>query len=195
MVSNASEDLPEPDNPVNTISASRGISRSTFFRLCSRAPRTWIVLCASGTAGLLGLLMNVGLTQTPPTGNASRGSAHRREGRLNGPTAQMAGGVSHAGAARPNPIDVFSHRTRHNGQKNPEPHRAVQAAIAPVVAARRPVICCCPSFDVARHLMLPVICRCLSFVVGGGDEVRILLGAPLKCQKIIVAASAAREAP
>src|SRR5215475_10242177 len=43
--------------------------------------------------------------------------------------------------------------------------------------------------------MLPVICRCLSFVVGGGDEVRILLGAPLKCQKIIVAASAAREAP
>src|ERR1700761_8673424 len=39
MVSNASEDLPEPDRPVNTTSLSRGISRSTFFRLCSRAPR------------------------------------------------------------------------------------------------------------------------------------------------------------
>src|ERR1700716_4111097 len=39
MVSKASEDLPEPDKPVNTTSLSRGISRSTFLRLCSRAPR------------------------------------------------------------------------------------------------------------------------------------------------------------
>jgi len=31
--------LPEPDRPVNTTSLSRGISRSTFLRLCSRAPR------------------------------------------------------------------------------------------------------------------------------------------------------------
>ena len=47
MVSKASEDLPEPESPVNTTRASRGISRSTFFRLCSRAPRTWIVLVGS----------------------------------------------------------------------------------------------------------------------------------------------------
>ncbi|CFE46987.1 Uncharacterised protein [Mycobacterium tuberculosis] len=40
MVSNASEDLPDPDNPVKTISASRGRSRSTLRRLCSRAPLT-----------------------------------------------------------------------------------------------------------------------------------------------------------
>src|ERR1700738_1682658 len=39
MVSKASEDFPEPDRPVNTTSLSRGISRSTFLRLCSRAPR------------------------------------------------------------------------------------------------------------------------------------------------------------
>ena len=39
MVSKASEDLPEPDSPVNTTSWSRGMSRSTFLRLCSRAPR------------------------------------------------------------------------------------------------------------------------------------------------------------
>src|SRR5439155_8166904 len=39
MVSKASEDLPEPERPVNTTSLSRGISRSTFLRLCSRAPR------------------------------------------------------------------------------------------------------------------------------------------------------------
>src|SRR3954454_5951787 len=40
MVSNARLDLPEPDRPVNTISASRGRSRLTSRRLCSRAPRT-----------------------------------------------------------------------------------------------------------------------------------------------------------
>src|SRR5687767_2651301 len=42
MVSNASDDLPEPDSPVNTTSLSRGSSTSTFLRLCSRAPRTEI---------------------------------------------------------------------------------------------------------------------------------------------------------
>src|SRR5262245_9159674 len=65
MVSNAREDLPEPDSPVNTISASRGISRSTFLRLCSRAPRTWMVLWGSpaGRRLRLTLLMRRGLAQ------------------------------------------------------------------------------------------------------------------------------------
>src|SRR6266567_1752657 len=40
MVSKASEDLPEPDSPVRTTRLSRGMSTSTFLRLCSRAPRT-----------------------------------------------------------------------------------------------------------------------------------------------------------
>src|ERR1700737_4335787 len=40
IVSNASDDLPDPDSPVNTIKASRGRSRSTLRRLCSRAPLT-----------------------------------------------------------------------------------------------------------------------------------------------------------
>src|ERR671919_468424 len=39
MVSKASDDLPEPDSPVKTISRSRGSSRLTLRRLCSRAPR------------------------------------------------------------------------------------------------------------------------------------------------------------
>src|SRR5690606_30037206 len=43
MVSNASEDFPEPDGPVTTTNARRGISRSRFFRLCWRAPRTTIL--------------------------------------------------------------------------------------------------------------------------------------------------------
>src|SRR5271165_3811845 len=42
MVSKAREDLPEPDRPVKTTSLSRGMVRSTFLRLCSRAPRMTI---------------------------------------------------------------------------------------------------------------------------------------------------------
>src|SRR5436309_80151 len=40
MVPNAREDLPDPETPVNTTSASRGMSTSMLRRLCSRAPRT-----------------------------------------------------------------------------------------------------------------------------------------------------------
>src|SRR4051794_27040721 len=40
MVSKASDDLPEPDRPVMTTSASRGSSTVTSLRLCSRAPAT-----------------------------------------------------------------------------------------------------------------------------------------------------------
>src|SRR5437660_11124528 len=86
MVSKASEDLPEPDSPVNTISASRGISRSTFFRLCSRAPRTWIVLWLSPTGAafpasagdcLVALLIAVALAQTGWAGYATQDRVHR----------------------------------------------------------------------------------------------------------------------
>ena len=38
MVSKASEDLPEPLNPVMTTSLSRGMLNVRFLRLCSRAP-------------------------------------------------------------------------------------------------------------------------------------------------------------
>src|SRR5271166_2900680 len=40
MVSNASEDLPDPLNPVITVRVLRGISTLMFFRLCCRAPLT-----------------------------------------------------------------------------------------------------------------------------------------------------------
>src|SRR5438445_489728 len=42
MVSKASEYFPEPDSRVITTCWSRGISRSMFLRLCSRAPRITI---------------------------------------------------------------------------------------------------------------------------------------------------------
>src|ERR687898_2637185 len=59
MVSNASELLPEPDNPVRTTSLSRGMSMSMFLRLCSRAPRTLIRSCRAmkqrSSLGALGI--------------------------------------------------------------------------------------------------------------------------------------------
>src|ERR1700679_645879 len=44
IVSNARLDLPEPDSPVMTTSASRGSSSEMSLRLCSRAPETTILL-------------------------------------------------------------------------------------------------------------------------------------------------------
>jgi len=41
-VSKASDDLPEPDTPVITVSWPRGNETSTPFRLCWRAPQTSI---------------------------------------------------------------------------------------------------------------------------------------------------------
>src|SRR5712692_8544071 len=52
MVSMASEDLPEPDRPVKTTSLSRGMVRSTSFRLCSRAPRITIWVCGEPISGM-----------------------------------------------------------------------------------------------------------------------------------------------
>ena len=43
-VSKASDDFPDPDNPVITTSLLRGISTSMFFRLLTRAPLIEICL-------------------------------------------------------------------------------------------------------------------------------------------------------
>ena len=40
MVSKTSDDLPEPETPVKTVSRRLGMSRSTPWRLLARAPRT-----------------------------------------------------------------------------------------------------------------------------------------------------------
>src|SRR2546421_1095843 len=61
MVSKARDDLPDPDSPVSTMSLSRGSSRLTLRRLCSRAPRItrrsdtraepiWSMLSSGGTS-------------------------------------------------------------------------------------------------------------------------------------------------
>src|SRR5436309_16111514 len=46
MVSNASEDFPEPLTPVTTVMALCGISTVTFFRLWTRAPWTRKASCS-----------------------------------------------------------------------------------------------------------------------------------------------------
>ena len=44
MVSNASDDFPDPERPVITTNLSFGISKETFFKLCSLAPLITIFL-------------------------------------------------------------------------------------------------------------------------------------------------------
>src|SRR3954454_21455742 len=48
MGANASDDLPEPERPVKTMSLSRGSSREMLRRLCSRAPRMVMVSAIGG---------------------------------------------------------------------------------------------------------------------------------------------------
>src|SRR5471030_2374589 len=76
MVSKASDDFPEPDNPVNTTSRSRGISRSTFLRLCSRAPRMLIARMPDPAFDWRFAFKISSITAIP---DASRSGAHRRK--------------------------------------------------------------------------------------------------------------------
>ena len=52
MVSNAKDDLPDPLRPVMTVSASLGISRVMFFRLCCLAPLIRILLLVIALSNL-----------------------------------------------------------------------------------------------------------------------------------------------
>jgi hypothetical protein len=55
IVPNTSDDLPEPETPVNTVRRRLGRSTFTFFRLFSRAPRTRIMSCVSAGCASPGL--------------------------------------------------------------------------------------------------------------------------------------------
>ena len=52
MVSKASDDLPDPLTPVTTISLPAGRVRSTFLRLCVRAPLMTMAADAGAVAGM-----------------------------------------------------------------------------------------------------------------------------------------------
>src|SRR5664279_4056244 len=64
MVSKASEDLPDPETPVTTVSRLCGISKSMFFRLWTRAPRT--VMLSFDMAPSFGRSLWRGAACTPP---------------------------------------------------------------------------------------------------------------------------------
>src|SRR5689334_4044117 len=59
MVSKARLDLPEPESPVTTTSLSRGISTDMFLRLCTRAPRTSMLVRAGDLAASLRFALEI----------------------------------------------------------------------------------------------------------------------------------------
>ena len=54
-MSNASDDLPDPDTPVTTVKVLCGISKSMFLRLWTRAPRTTMLSVDIFTQGRRGI--------------------------------------------------------------------------------------------------------------------------------------------
>ena len=74
IVPNTSEDLPDPDTPVNTVSCRLGISRLMSFRLFSRAPwtriRSWLRAAGGGGWAAMGgsCLRGRAVWEGPPAG-------------------------------------------------------------------------------------------------------------------------------
>ena len=81
-MSKASDDFPDPDTPVTTVSALCGISTSMFLRLWVRAPRTTILSLegAAGTepgASMLLLERSVDITSTGAPAALPEAYAHQ----------------------------------------------------------------------------------------------------------------------
>ena len=76
MVPNTSDDLPDPETPVNTVSRRLGISTLTSFRLFSRAPwtriRSWLSAAAACQASSGGGLFRSHLIECQPARRALR---------------------------------------------------------------------------------------------------------------------------
>ena len=71
MVSKASDDLPDPETPVTTVRALCGISKSMFFRLWTRAPRT-MMLRLTWAPGFFGQALASRNLRAPPQNGAAR---------------------------------------------------------------------------------------------------------------------------
>src|SRR3712207_7861727 len=81
MVPNTSDDLPDPETPVNTVSRRLGISTLTSLRLFSRAPctriRSWLsAACSAG--GCVSVLV-AELIVSPSVRRARRSEEHTSE--------------------------------------------------------------------------------------------------------------------
>ena len=72
MVPNTSDDLPEPETPVNTVSRRLGNSTLTSFKLFDRAPRTRIRSWVSAACGLEAAMHGI----MAPSARTCEGSQH-----------------------------------------------------------------------------------------------------------------------
>src|SRR5712675_2032189 len=106
MVSKASDDLPEPERPVNTTSLSRGISTSMFLRLCSRAPR--IVIARIAEAFCWRFALNTSSISAFPGAQTAR----RIQAHIAGNSAADANGVTleHSKNGRRFPVLAANHQ-------------------------------------------------------------------------------------
>src|SRR5215212_9673199 len=75
MVSKASELLPLPERPVTTTITSRGRETFTFFRLCTRAPRTTIWFSAISSYSFFGVCFHESIR--PPLGRLRSNNFHK----------------------------------------------------------------------------------------------------------------------
>src|SRR5689334_13146708 len=100
MVSNAREDLPDPDNPVKTIMESRGSSTDTSRRLCSRAPLTMSWSCWWRRAGTAEV--------TRPIVGGRTDSAHRTTSRRSRADPTPRHTVGRMATHAPTPIEEYA---------------------------------------------------------------------------------------
>src|SRR5579875_3778784 len=123
MVSKARDDFPEPDRPVNTMSWSRGSSRETSWRLCSRAPRM------TRRSDTLGGYRSAETSRPASAGRSGRSQFSQlvaQEGGLL--EAQLGCGSTHLGfhlVDHPDQLRRVGPRTGagRGGQTGPDPHR------------------------------------------------------------------------
>src|SRR5688572_21990555 len=105
MVSNAKEDLPEPDSPVKTIILLRGSFSEMFLRLCSRAPLISMNSCIPFTCSRRRPIVPRREAAVNPSGGRDEDDSHERDRRVTDAVAygEREGVVLDGSAARQQP--------------------------------------------------------------------------------------------
>jgi hypothetical protein len=138
MVSNTSDDFPDPDTPVTTVSRRFGMSSDTSRRLFSRAPRTRIApygSCPSATSTSTPRTALRGTT--PRTAGTERLPGRQQHGTPYGDRVRQAGGMAteFTGTGDPARSMALLWRTGEEGGPRPGPRagldvdRVVSAAV------------------------------------------------------------------
>src|SRR5215213_8712574 len=90
IVSNTTDDFPEPETPVKIVISRLGIRRSTSLRLFSRAPRIWMYSvtrpsCRAPGGSLLGYAIGTPLDAACEATQAHRSATHEKGARWEHP--------------------------------------------------------------------------------------------------------------